>query len=101
NRALDVDREQSVCPARRDSDQRWRGPPELIRFPGPVRGVSDATVANVTREIISRAPTRIDLGGGWTDVPPYSDREGGFVCNVAIDRYAFVRLSGATGAGNG
>jgi len=47
----------------------------------------------VTREIISRAPTRIDLGGGWTDVPPYSDREGGFVCNIAIDRYAVVRLS--------
>jgi galactokinase/mevalonate kinase-like predicted kinase len=26
-----------------------------------------------------RAPTRIDLGGGWTDVPPYCDDEGGFV----------------------
>jgi len=35
-----------------------------------------------------RAPTRIDLGGGWTDVPPYCDRESGYVCNVAITRYA-------------
>ena len=26
-------------------------------------------------------------------MPPYSDREGGFVCNVAIDRYAIVRLT--------
>ena len=54
---------------------------------------NNASVADVTREIIGRAPTRIDLGGGWTDVPPYCDREGGFVCNVAIDRYAVVRLS--------
>jgi D-glycero-alpha-D-manno-heptose-7-phosphate kinase len=46
----------------------------------------------VTREIIGRAPTRIDLGGGWTDVPPYCDREGGFVCNMAITRYAIARV---------
>jgi len=56
-------------------------------------GISDATVPDVMREIIGRAPTRIDLGGGWTDVPPYCDREGGFVCNIAINRYALVRLS--------
>ena len=42
--------------------------------------------------ITARAPTRIDFGGGWTDVPPYSDDEGGFVCNVAIKRYATVRV---------
>jgi D-glycero-alpha-D-manno-heptose-7-phosphate kinase len=44
------------------------------------------------RRIIARAPTRIDFGGGWTDVPPYCDREGGFVCNVAINRYATVSI---------
>ena len=49
-------------------------------------------------EIVARAPTRIDLGGGWTDVPPYCDREGGFVCNVAITRYAVARLTTAKGA---
>jgi D-glycero-alpha-D-manno-heptose-7-phosphate kinase len=42
--------------------------------------------------IVTRAPTRIDFGGGWTDVPPYSDEVGGFVCNVAITRYATVRV---------
>lgn len=42
---------------------------------------------------IARAPTRLDFGGGWTDVPPYSAEEGGFVCNLAIARYATVRLS--------
>jgi D-glycero-alpha-D-manno-heptose-7-phosphate kinase len=45
--------------------------------------------------ISAKAPTRIDLGGGWTDVPPYCTREGGFVCNVAIDLYAKVTLSDA------
>jgi D-glycero-alpha-D-manno-heptose-7-phosphate kinase len=45
------------------------------------------------RKVVVRAPTRIDLGGGWTDVPPYCDREGGFVCNVAIDRYATATLA--------
>lgn len=38
--------------------------------------------------VIARAPVRIDFGGGWTDVPPYSDEMGGFVCNLAIARYA-------------
>jgi D-glycero-alpha-D-manno-heptose-7-phosphate kinase len=42
--------------------------------------------------VVARAPTRIDLGGGWTDVPPYCDREGGFVCNIAIDRYATATI---------
>lgn len=47
------------------------------------------------RVVIARAPTRIDLGGGWTDVPPYCDREGGFVCNIAIDRYAVATVTQA------
>jgi D-glycero-alpha-D-manno-heptose-7-phosphate kinase len=40
-----------------------------------------------------RAPTRIDFGGGWTDVPPYDVEQGGFVCNVAISRYATVQIT--------
>lgn len=47
--------------------------------------------SSVTR-IVARAPTRIDFGGGWTDVPPYPERDGGFVCNVAIARHARVLL---------
>ena len=45
------------------------------------------------REFTVRAPTRIDFGGGWTDVPPYDVEQGGFVCNVAISRYATAQLS--------
>lgn len=47
--------------------------------------------------VIARAPTRIDFGGGWTDVPPYSSEQGGCVCNIAISRYATVELSGGAG----
>ncbi len=37
-------------------------------------------------EIIwGRAPVRLDLGGGWTDTPPYSLENGGCVINAAVD----------------
>src|SRR5215218_8025555 len=52
--------------------------------------------------LVARAPTRLDFGGGWTDVPPYSDEEGGYVCNLAIARYATARLvTGGTGGDAG
>jgi D-glycero-alpha-D-manno-heptose-7-phosphate kinase len=47
------------------------------------------------RTVIARAPTRIDFGGGWTDVPPFTEEQGGRVCNVAIARYATVTLAAA------
>ncbi|MDE3153337.1 MAG: hypothetical protein KGL93_13920 [Gemmatimonadota bacterium] len=52
----------------------------------------------MSRTVVVRAPTRIDFGGGWTDVPPYSEIEGGVVCAAAIDRYATVALSDACDA---
>jgi D-glycero-alpha-D-manno-heptose-7-phosphate kinase len=50
------------------------------------------------KQVVARAPTRIDLGGGWTDVPPYCDREGGFVCNIAIARYSTATLQKRAGS---
>lgn len=55
----------------------------------------------MSETITTRAPTRIDFGGGWTDVPPYSDEMGGFVCNVAIARYATVTVEQDTRSTNG
>jgi D-glycero-alpha-D-manno-heptose-7-phosphate kinase len=40
----------------------------------------------------ARAPLRIDLAGGWTDVAPYCGRAGGAVVNVAISLYAHVQV---------
>ena len=47
----------------------------------------------MSRALVARAPTRLDFGGGWTDVPPYTEREGGAVCNVAITRYATATVA--------
>jgi galactokinase/mevalonate kinase-like predicted kinase len=33
----------------------------------------------------ARSPVRFDLAGGWTDTPPYTNRYGGAVVNVAVD----------------
>jgi len=38
------------------------------------------------------APTRLDFAGAWTDVPPFSAREGGAVVNGAIELRADVTL---------
>ena len=45
-----------------------------------------------SRVVEARAPTRIDFGGGWTDVPPYPEEHGGVVCAIAIARYASASL---------
>ena len=53
----------------------------------------------VRRALVASAPSRLDFGGGWTDVPPYPEERGGFVCNLAINRRATVQLShGASSA---
>lgn len=38
--------------------------------------------------IAAAAPVRLDFAGGWTDVPPYSTREGGVVVSGAIALHA-------------
>jgi D-glycero-alpha-D-manno-heptose-7-phosphate kinase len=42
--------------------------------------------------IITRAPLRISLGGGGTDLPSYYRDHGGFVLSAAIDRYVYITL---------
>jgi D-glycero-alpha-D-manno-heptose-7-phosphate kinase len=47
--------------------------------------------------LIARAPARLDFGGGWTDVPPYSEERGGCVCNVAIELHAVATVRSRDG----
>ena len=40
--------------------------------------------------IVARAPLRVALGGGGTDLPSYYREHGGFVVSTAIDRYVHI-----------
>jgi len=49
------------------------------------QGVSPSSVLRSDEIVWGRAPARLDLGGGWTDTPPYSLEHGGCVINAAVD----------------
>jgi len=54
-------------------------------------------MARVNGTVLVRAPLRIALGGGGTDLPSHYGEHGGFVISGAIDRYVRMRVSSAQG----
>lgn len=51
---------------------------------------TDLTGRTGSALVLARAPLRVSLAGGGTDLPSYSDRFGSTVVSLAIDRYVGV-----------
>lgn len=52
-------------------------------------------MAGSIRYVGVEAPLRVDLAGGFTDVPPFCEEEGGFVVNAAASESVFAVVSRA------
>src|SRR5215471_8024705 len=43
--------------------------------------------------ILARAPYRIPLGGGGTDLPSYYSKHGGFILSAAVNKYLYIYVN--------
>ena len=46
--------------------------------------------------VFTRAPLRLSLGGGGTDLPSYYREHGGFLVAAAIDKYLYMQIGRAS-----
>ncbi|MCU0913180.1 MAG: hypothetical protein MUC88_01285 [Planctomycetes bacterium] len=70
---------------RRLQEAAFEGLEQTIVASGANHGDPPHSVLRSDEIVWARAPARLDLGGGWTDTPPYSLEWGGCVTNAAVD----------------
>src|SRR6202162_677268 len=71
----------------RSSGSQTASTPGASRWPRVPRDEAGGGPMSV---IFSRAPLRISLGGGGTDLPSYYREHGGFLVSGAIDKYVYM-----------
>lgn len=85
---------EALAPVGHEPVQAWAGRLRRLAFSYMGRAILtsgrrlEAPPRSALRsdEIVwGRAPARLDLGGGWSDTPPYSLEHGGCVINAAVD----------------
>ena len=42
--------------------------------------------------IFSKAPLRLSIGGGGTDLPSYYQKKNGFLISAAINKYIYITV---------
>jgi len=70
--------------ARRAQNAAFEGLENAIVASGFEQGECPRSVLRSDEIVWARAPARLDVGGGWTDTPPYSLEHGGCVVNAAV-----------------
>jgi galactokinase/mevalonate kinase-like predicted kinase len=83
---LDLNPQTSIiCWARRAQSVAFESLEQAIIAGGARQKIHPRSVIRSDEIVWARAPARLDVGGGWTDTPPYSLEHGGCVVNAAVN----------------
>jgi len=83
---LDLDCGLSIVQwSRRAQSAAFEGLESAIVASGFEQDSCPRSVLRSDEIVWARAPARLDVGGGWTDTPPYSLEHGGCVVNAAVN----------------